>query len=48
MRLLNVHDFKLESGVPDPGLSGPEAKLWSHRLRRPVQYPNMLFYHIAG
>lgn len=29
MRLLNVHDFILKSGIPDQGLSASEAKLWS-------------------
>jgi hypothetical protein len=38
MRLLNVHDFELESGVPDPGLSGPEAKLWSQTSSAIPQY----------
>jgi hypothetical protein len=31
MRLLNVNDFNLESDLPDPGLSGPEAQLWSQK-----------------
>lgn len=38
MRLLNVHDFDLESGIPDPGLSGPEAKLWSQSSSATPQY----------
>ena len=38
MRLLNIHDFKLEFGLPDHGLSGPEAKLWSQASSAIPQY----------
>jgi hypothetical protein len=48
MRLLNVHDFKLESGIPDQGLSGPEAKLWSQASSAIPQYAILSHRWIDG
>ena len=38
MRLLDVYDFKLESGIPDRGLSTSEAQIWSQTSSAIPQY----------
>ncbi len=38
MRLLDVYDFNLESGIPDRGFSTSEARIWSQTSSTIPQY----------
>jgi hypothetical protein len=48
MRLLNVHDFTLESGIPDRALSAAEAKIWSQTSSAVPQYAVLSHRWIDG